>query len=129
MAERKPVFAGSVTSNPGLEPFWDACEQRKLLVPFCRACGRAHWYPRAICPHCFAHDIEWREAKGDGVIYSLSIQRADPPYVIAYVTLEEGPTMLTNIVDADPASLRIGQAVRLRFVGSEDGPPLPVFSP
>ena len=130
MADRTPVFAGSVTSNPGLEAFWAACEQHRLLVPHCRACGRAHWYPRAVCPHCWSQDLDWREAKGDGVIYSFStVPRAVPPYVIAYVTLAEGPTMLTNIVGADAATLRIGQTVRLQFAGTDGGPPLPVFAP
>jgi uncharacterized protein len=127
--DRIPVFAGSPTTNPGLAPIWAGYEQRRLLVPHCRACGRAHWYPRAVCPHCFSQDLDWREAKGEGVIYSFSsVPRGEPPYVVAYVTLAEGPTMLTNIVGADPATLRIGQAVSLRFVDSNGGPPLPVFA-
>ncbi|HVB68374.1 MAG TPA: OB-fold domain-containing protein [Acetobacteraceae bacterium] len=51
------------------------------------------------------------------------------PYAIAYVTLAEGPTMLTNIVDCDLDSIRIGQKVALRFVPTEGGPPLPMFTP
>ncbi|HKM62558.1 MAG TPA: OB-fold domain-containing protein [Acidisphaera sp.] len=129
MSKRRLVFPGSTGSNPGLSTFWAACEERRLLVPHCRACGRAHWYPRAVCPHCASHELDWREAKGEGVIYSFSaVPRGEPPYVIAYVTLAEGPTMLTNIV-GDAATLRIGQTVRLRFVDSDGGPPLPVFAP
>ena len=129
MADRVPVFPGSVASNPGLSVFWSGCQQRRLLIPHCQACGRAHWYPRAICPHCFSRDLDWREAKGEGVIYSFSaVPRGEPPYVIAYVTLAEGPTMLTNIMGADAATLEIGQAVRLHFADSDGGPPLPVFT-
>ena len=67
---------------------------------------------------------------GNGTIYSLSImERAQVPYAIAYVTLEEGPTMMTNIVDCDLKSLKIGQKVKLKFVPTEGGPPVPMFTP
>src|SRR3546814_11726026 len=55
--------------------------------------------------------------------------RADPPYTLAYVTLAEGPTMMTNIVDADPAALAIGQPVRIVWRAAEDGTPVPCFTP
>jgi hypothetical protein len=51
--------------------------------------------------------------------------RVVPPFTLAYVTLEEGPTMLTNLVGAGP--YRIGMPVQVRFVPSEDGTPVPVF--
>ena len=62
----------------------------------CRSCGKAHWYPRALCPFCFSADIDWRQASGAGAIYSFSVmRRASPPHAIAYVTLAEGPSVLT----------------------------------
>jgi hypothetical protein len=45
------------------------------------------------------------------------------------VTLNEGPTMMTNIVDCDLDNIRIGQSVRLVFKPSDDGPPVPMFTP
>src|SRR5213594_790498 len=73
---------------------------------------------------------EWRPASGRGRIYTYSVMRRVPePYVIAYVTLEEGPTMMTNIVDCDLDSVRIGQALRVVFKPSEGGPPVPMFAP
>ena len=57
------------------------------------------------------------------------MRRADQPYAIAYVTLEEGTTMLTNIVDCDFDRLTIGQHVKLVFKASEDGLPVPMFTP
>ena len=54
------------------------------------------------------------EASGNGTIYTYSVMRRAPmPYAIAYVTLDEGPTMMTNIVDCDLDEIRIGQAVSL----------------
>jgi uncharacterized protein len=111
-------------------PFWNAARQGRFVVPTCGACGKAHWYPRAVCPFCGAEQIEWRAASGAGAIYSFSVmRRAKEPYAIAYVTLAEGPTMLTNIVDCDFDTLRIGQSVRVVFGETENGPPVPMFRP
>jgi uncharacterized OB-fold protein len=112
------------------QAFWNAARERRLVVPTCRACGRAHWYPRAICPFCDGGRIDWRDAAGRGVIYSFSImRRAKEPYAIGYVTLAEGPTMLTNIVDCDFDGLHIGQPVSVLFTETENGPPVPMFRP
>ena len=116
--------------NPETKPFWDAAREGRFLVPFCSACGKAHWYPRVICPLCASAKVEWREASGNGTIYTFSVmQRVKEPYAIAHVTLAEGPTMLTNIVDCDFDKLRIGQAVAVIFQETEGGPPVPMFKP
>ena len=112
------------------EGFWNAAKQGRFTVPICGACGKAHWYPRAICPFCASDKIEWRQASGRGTIYTFSVmRRVAEPYAIAHVTLAEGPTMLTNIVDCDFDKLRIGQTVAIVFKESEGGPPVPMFKP
>jgi uncharacterized OB-fold protein len=112
------------------KPFWDAAAAGRLLLKRCEACGEPHYYPRAICPFCGSDRTTWLEASGGGAIYSYSVfRRAPVPYAIAYVTLDEGPTMMTNIVDADLDALRIGQRVRVRFTPTEGGPPVPTFAP
>ena len=65
------------------------------------------------------------------MIYSVSVtRRAGPiPYAIAYVTLDEGVTMLTNIVDADLDALRIGDRVKVCFKPAEGGFAVPMFAP
>jgi hypothetical protein len=117
--------------NPETQAFWDAATQGTLLVKRCTACGETHWYPRALCPFCGSDRTEWKAASGRGTIYSYSVFRRAPiPYAIAYVTLAEGPTMMTNIVDGDLDAIRIGQAVRVTFKPTEDnGPPVPMFTP
>jgi len=108
--------------------FWCAADREALAYGHCAACDRAFFYPRSICPLCGAPDTELRDAGGGGTLYSFSTLRtvADP-FVLAYVTLDEGPTVLTNIVDDDPASLRIGERVRLTFGRAEDGSRVPMF--
>jgi uncharacterized OB-fold protein len=84
---------------------------------------------RGISPFTFG-PVEWVEASGKGKIYSVSVmERAEVPYAIAYVTLAEGTTMMTNIVDCDFDAVRIGQRVKLTFRPSDGGPPVPMFTP
>lgn len=100
------------------------------MLAFCTACGKPHWYPRAICPLCGHGGIEWRPASGRGTIYSVSVlRRANPPYALAYVTLEEGPTMMTNIVDCDLDELAIGQPVKVALRRQSTGLTVPMFTP
>ena len=115
--------------NPENKPFFDAAREGKLLLGKCSSCGGLHYYPRAICPFCFNEKIQWVEAKGKGTLYSYSVMRRVPePYAIAYVTLDEGVTMLTNMVDCDLDRLRIGDAVRLVFKAAEGGEMIPMFT-
>jgi hypothetical protein len=116
--------------NTETKAFWDAAREGRFMVPVCTACGKAHWYPRAICPFCGSDKVQWRNASGRGTIYTFSVmRRAKEPYAIAYVTLAEGPTMMTNIVDCDFDKLGIGQAVSVIFKDTEGGPPVPMFKP
>jgi uncharacterized OB-fold protein len=115
--------------NPETQAFWDAAMRGKFLIRTCRSCDKAHWYPRAICPFC-AGETEWVEASGRAKVYSYSVMRRVPePYAVAYVTLAEGPTMITNLVDCDVDQLKIGQDVRIAFTPSDNGPPVPTFTP
>ncbi|MGE0717768.1 MAG: Zn-ribbon domain-containing OB-fold protein [Alphaproteobacteria bacterium] len=113
--------------QPETQPFRDAAAEGRFLLPHCRACSRAHWYPRALCPFC-GGAVDWREASGGGTIYAVSVmRRADPPYALAFVTLDEGPTMMTNLVDCDIDRAAIGQAVRVTF-RDWHGVPVPMFT-
>ena len=100
------------------------------MLGSCKSCSKPHWYPRAICPHCFSDQTELSEAKGTGEVYSFSVmKRAKISYAIAYVTLDEGPKMMTNIVDTDLDAITIGQKVKVVFKESENGTPVPMFTP
>ena len=128
MAETRKIPSPVVTVET--QAFWNAAREGRFVVPTCAGCGKAHWYPRAICPFCDSAKVEWRAASGKGAIYTFSVmRRAKEPYVIAYVTLAEGPTMMTNIVDCNVDALHIGQPVMVTFVPTEGGPPVPMFKP
>jgi uncharacterized OB-fold protein len=116
--------------NSETKLFWDAASQGRLVIKRCTACGQSHYYPRALCPFCGSDATEWQPASGNGAIYSYSVmRRAEVPYAIAYVTLDEGVTMMTNLVDCDFDKLAIGQRVRVVFKPTDGGPPVPTFTP
>lgn len=118
--------------TPETQAFWDAAAEGRFLVRQCRACGKAHWYPRSLCPLCASIDTEWREGSGAGRVYTFSVMRrgsAGEPFVIAYVELAEGPRMMTQVVGCDPASVSVGMAVRQVFVRSPGGFAVPCFAP
>jgi hypothetical protein len=119
----------SPTPDPSTLAFWDAAREGKLLIGRNTRTGKAHYPPRPICPFDDEGEVELVPASGRGTIYTYSVMRAKTPYVIAYVELAEGPRVMTNIVDCDFEALRVGQPVRLTFVESEGGQPIPMFTP
>ena len=115
--------------SPETQAFWDAAREGRFQVPFCQSCGKAHWYPRHICPHCTSTQVALRASEGVGTVYSFSIMRhGKQPFVLAYVTLNEGPTMLTHLVGQSPDDWRIGERVRVQFLPSDGEYPVPVFA-
>jgi uncharacterized OB-fold protein len=111
-------------TNAENQAFFDAAREGRFMIGRCKACKELHYYPRAICPFC-AGPTELVSAKGRGKVYSYSVmRRVEKPYAIAYVTLDEGVTVLTNLVDCDPDKVRIDQPVRVLF---KDG--IPMFTP
>lgn len=123
------TYAAPVTSAES-KPFWDAAREGRFLLKHCDGCGRDHWYPRALCPFCWSDRTRWKEGRGQGEIYSLTVMRkAKVPYALAYVKLDEGPAMLTNVVADDLDALAIGQRVRVVFGAAADGARVPVFAP
>jgi uncharacterized OB-fold protein len=128
----------NIVPKPNLETqaFWDATAEGKLLLKRCDRCGTVIWYPRSICPACGSLDTSWFEASGRGTVYSCTVTRKGQgayreagPFVLAYVELEEGPRLMTNIVDCDPFSVRIGQPVEVVFHDTGQGSALPRFRP
>jgi uncharacterized OB-fold protein len=103
--------------NLETERYWAAARDGVLLLKRCTDCGRTHWYPRAVCPHCLSGATEWYQASGHGTVYTFSVMR------------EEGVTMMTQIVDCDVERLAIGDAVSVTFEATESGHALPVFRP
>lgn len=114
--------------NPGDECYFDAAREGRLLLKRCSGCGKVHHYPRSLCPFCWSGDVEWMTASGKGEIYTYSVMRRGEPYCIAYVRLREGPTIMTNIVDCDLDTVRVGDPVQVVFKPTESGSAVPMFT-
>lgn len=122
MTSRLPV--GPVTPNEDDRPFWEAAAGGRLVLPRCLRCSTFIWYPRTFCPACASQEVEWVESAGRGTVYSHTVSERGmgpwaeaAPFVIAYVELEEGPRVLTNLVDCDPGGVTVGMAVSAVFDG------------
>jgi uncharacterized OB-fold protein len=119
-----------VAAFPENLPFWRAAAEGRFVVPRCTDCGKVHWHPRAHCPFCWSAAVEWQPATGRGKVYSYTIvRRADGPYVLAYVQIEEGPVMMTNVVECALDAVRIDMPVEVAFRATAQGRHAPVFRP
>ncbi|OZI34823.1 hypothetical protein CAL29_15260 [Bordetella genomosp. 10] len=115
--------------SPDTLPFWQAAAEGRFLLRRCAACAQAHWYPRPRCPLC-GGDAAWTEGSGRGRVYSFTtVAHAEAPFVLAFVTLAEGPSMLTHLVNPPADGWAIGDAVRVTFAATDGSYPLPVFEP
>ncbi|MCY4639921.1 MAG: OB-fold domain-containing protein [Chloroflexi bacterium] len=136
--------------TPESAEFWAGLRRRELRIQRCRACERWYFYPRPFCPRCWSTDVQWRTASGRATLESYVVcYRPAPgfedcvPYVIAVVTLAEGPRMMSNIVasgvDAGtppehipqllPAGLPLEVDFGKRGIGTGAALELPLFRP
>ena len=117
------------------ETYWAAARDHRFVIQHCKSCGKHQFYPRGVCSHCLSSDLEWHEASGKGTVYSFSVNHRAPhpgfadkiPFVLAIVELEEGPRMMTNIVECNPDSVKIGMAVEVTFEDVTEEVTLPKF--
>ena len=123
--------------TPETAPYWEACREQKLLIQHCSACGHYQFYPRILCTECTSRQVEWVSACGRGKVISFTIVRqaiseayaAEVPYVIALIQLDEGPTMMSNVIQSDPERLAIGMPVEVVFEAWSEEITVPQFRP
>lgn len=102
-------------------PFWDAAKKHILVRPVCSQCGTNFFTPQIACPKCLSESWSWQESSGQGVLYSATVVHKPPypgievPYVFAIVALDEGWSMLANILGCEPREARIGMRVRVNW--------------
>lgn len=123
--------------TPETQPYWDGCREGELRIQHCNGCGSYFFYPRIFCPKCLSTEVEWRTVSGKGTLltYVISARPApgfedETPYSIAIVQLDEGPHMMTNIVNTEmtPQNLKAGMPVEVVFQDLGDIS-LPRFQP
>jgi len=116
--------------------FWTSGADGKLRIQECQSCSSLIHPPQPVCRYCRGTSMGVREVSGRAVLSAFTVNHRfaipglTPPYVIAQVALVEDPRvrLTTNIIDADPQDLEIGQIVEVSFEQHEDVW-LPLFSP
>ena len=117
------------TIDSSSAPYWEAARDGRLLIAECAACAKVHHYPRPFCPHCWSEDVRPVQAAGTGTLYPYSTVYVNDlapftdrlPYVAAIVELDEGPRLITNIVNPDQGNgLAVERPVELRIEAEQD---------
>ncbi|PPJ25829.1 3-ketoacyl-CoA thiolase [Nocardia nova] len=132
-AARRPLPQPTLASAE----FWASGADGALRIGHCRTCARWTHPQRAICPHCRGRDIGMEPVSGRATVVGFTVNSQQwlpalpPPYVVAIVALQEDSAvrLTTNIVGCDPAEVRVGMRVRVRFEQAAEDVWLPLFEP
>jgi uncharacterized OB-fold protein len=122
--------------TPETRHFWEGTRAGELRLQRCNACSHVYFPPRPFCPRCAGRDIAVVRASGRATLYSYVIHHRavpgfDPPYSIAVVELEEGPRMMTNVVEVEqtPHALQLDMPLQVVFRTVSEDITLPLFRP
>ncbi len=118
-------------------PFWEALKEHKLTVQKCSSCSTLRFVPSEICARCGSQEATWAPVSGHGKVYTYTVihrgpipaYQADAPYIIAHVELDEGPRMISNLINCDIADVKIGMPVDVTFEDVSDDWTLYKFVP
>ena len=127
----KPVPEPSRDSKP----YWDALHEDRLVIQQCAACGKLRHYPRPVCDACSSMEVGWCQASGRGRVHSWTVAhhpfhpafKAELPYVLATVDLEEGVRMVAQLRGVAPDEVTVGLPVEVAFERATEALTLPVF--
>lgn len=123
-----PSIAEQRRADPVSGPYWEGAAEGRLRLQWCAICDRAHHYPRARCPFCGGDELSWRDASGQGTVYSYTEQprRDGEATMIILVDLAEGPRLLSHLV-GDRTGLAVGSEVQTVWGTAADGTDLVTF--
>jgi hypothetical protein len=134
-----PGFLAQLAPDRWTEPFWRAAREHRLVAPRCRQCGAFRMPPTPFCWKCRTQDVDWVELSGRGSVFTFNVTRQAllpflreaVPYVVAVVELEGAPgvRLIGNVIDVDPAQVKIGMPVRVAWDDIDDETTIPRFVP
>lgn len=123
--------------DPITTPYWESLKNHAMRIQRCNDTGKFFFYPRGLSPFTLSSNISWEPVSGRGYLHAFTIVHAmrapgfaeEVPYVVAIVELEEGPKLMTNLVDVepDPAKISIGSPVEVVYDDVTEEITLPKF--
>jgi uncharacterized protein len=122
--------------NFGAE-YWRAAAKGMLVIPACVGCGRNFWHPRPHCPFCGSPAVEWKGHSGKGIVHTFTVVRQSSdaffktkvPYAVVMVQLDDGPLVMSNLVECEVANVKIGMRVAVTFEPVNEEVAIPMFKP
>jgi len=122
--------------TPETQHYWDGAKEGELRLQQCNACGNTYFPPRPFCPECGSRDVKVTKASGKGRLYSYIINHLpspgfEGPFAVAIVELEEGPRLMSNILECEqtPEALELDMPLEVTFEKLSDEIMLPQFKP
>jgi uncharacterized OB-fold protein len=108
--------------TPLHQPFWDSLRRHRAELQRCDRCGQFRFIPSERC-QCGSGEFTWTAIAGTGEVYTYTVVHRAPtpayqalaPYVIAHVTLDEGPRLISTVLGCDPGAVAIGMKVELVY--------------
>ncbi|MGH6715322.1 MAG: Zn-ribbon domain-containing OB-fold protein [Bradyrhizobium sp.] len=130
-ALRKPL----PTPDADTVLFWRGLHDGRLLLQHCTDCGHVQYYQQATCRACGGESLEHRAASGRGKVHSFSVVhrapgpafKADVPYAVLLVELEEGPRMISTFAGGAPDEVSFDMDVVLTLQPINEEITLPRF--
>jgi uncharacterized OB-fold protein len=115
--------------DPVAGPFWQAARKGRLVVQRCGCCAALRWPPLPGCPECRSRETTWTDVAPSGTIWSFVIYhraflaqlRAEIPYTVVMVELDDGPYMIGRLVPGGRPPSVGGRAVA-EFAGIDGVP-------
>ncbi len=123
--------------TPALAPYFAAARERRLVVQRCAGCGTLRFPPRELCTRCLGRDVTWQQVSGRGEVFSYNVMHqvyhpafaSEVPYAVVVVKLEEGPKIISTVVDCGLDAIRVGMPVEVVFEDVSPEVTLPKFRP
>ena len=133
MAEYQKQLPVITTTN---KPFWDAARRHELMAYRCLSCG-SFYTDVTDCLACDNPKMDWVRVSGRGQVYTFGIYhqvyhpawKDDIPYNVTWVKLDEGPLLLSNIVECQNEDIYIEMPVEVVFDDVTEEVTLPKFRP
>ena len=134
VATALPAEVVKISTDPSTEPFWRAARQGRLVAPRCADCGTFRLPPTPFCPKRQSVSVDWTELSGRATVYTYTVVHGFPglpdiTLVPVVVDLPDAPgaRLVTNVIDVDPAEVKIGTELTVDFHPISGGWLLPVF--